>query len=114
MNDEREIQKVRQANYEKIKPSIGVYFTKEWVDRNILGIETIKIDRLSSASLIDSFVYKGAELPPKPEWRWTLSKDDLEKYGQGFWFTCYIAPNRFNRWLQKLFLGIHWEKNDDR
>lgn len=44
----------------------------------------------------------------KPRWQWCLD---------GNWavvFSAYTAPNAFNRLMQKLILGIHWRRVNDR
>ena len=44
----------------------------------------------------------------KPSWQWCLD---------GNWslvFSSYSAPNAFNRLMQKLILGIHWRRINDR
>jgi hypothetical protein len=43
----------------------------------------------------------------KPEWRFKFGANS------NFSFHSTTAPNAFNRLMQKLILGIHWEKSND-
>ncbi len=43
------------------------------------------------------------------EWTFSLGK----RTGNDVLFHVLGAPNRFQRWMQKIVLGIYWEKEDD-
>ena len=45
--------------------------------------------------------------PPKASWSVCV--------GGGYKIMCIEGkqPNRFHRWMQKVFLGLKWEKMDD-
>lgn len=45
-------------------------------------------------------------VPPEPKWRFRLTKE--KNYAT--LFHSVGAPNRFHRWMQKIFLGIYWDK----
>ena len=40
--------------------------------------------------------------PPKPQWSFSLTPDFHLRWN------VLTAPNRFHRWMQRVFLGIHW------
>ncbi len=49
----------------------------------------------------------GVELPYKlPDWYWSLDSKGSIRFGpEGG-----SAPNAFHRWMQRVFLGIRWER----
>ena len=57
----------------------------------------------------EDYVSSGFHLidTPKHEWKLTI--------GDGFNMLFYEGqqPNRFYRWMQKIFLGLKWEKIDE-
>ena len=47
--------------------------------------------------------------PPGPRWKWTLC-DTSDSKGGNVDFLVYDAPSWFHRLMQRLILGICWEK----
>ena len=45
------------------------------------------------------------QYPPEPAGYWSF--DGLRT---GTWFAAYRYPNRFHRWMHKVFFGIVWKE----
>jgi hypothetical protein len=46
-------------------------------------------------------------IAPKADWRLTIGAEYQIFYREG------NQPNRFHRWMQKVFFGFNWEKMDE-
>ena len=45
------------------------------------------------------------QYPPEPAGYWSLDGTT-----PGTWFAAYRYPNRFHRWMHKVFFGIVWKE----
>jgi hypothetical protein len=56
----------------------------------------------STVSSRELYVERSADLST-PQWRWSIAP--------GCYFVVRNAPNRFHRFMQRVFLGLKWERN---